>query len=82
MIKKYVADLAGQMGIKISKVTIKEKPPTGSLDAYSLEISSKDKMVSERIHISEILNLDNGQKCDLLEIKVRSALLRLKMMMD
>lgn len=82
MIKEYVVGLAEQMGIKPSKVTIKEQPPAGSLDAYSLEISSNGKLVSERVHISEILNFENGQKSDLLEIKVRSALLRLKMMLD
>jgi hypothetical protein len=82
MIKEYVAELAGQMGIMLTKVTIKEKPPAGSLDAYLLEISSNGKLVSERIHKSEILLFESGQKSELLEIKVRSALMRLKMMFD
>lgn len=79
MIKEYVTDLASQMGIKLEKIVITEGRSLGSLDAHLLSLCANDKLVSEFIHQSDLDNLKNHITSDLLEIKIRSALERLKM---
>jgi hypothetical protein len=79
MIKEYVTDLASQMGIKLEKIVVTEGRSLGCMDAHLLSLCAKDKLVSEFIHQSDIDNLKNCITSDLLEIKIRSALERLKM---
>lgn len=82
MIQEYAADLAAQMGVKLSKVTIALGQPSGAHDPYLLEMTSNACMVSERIHQSELDNLKSGVQSDLLELKIRSALVRLKILLE
>jgi len=76
MIQEYVTDLANQMGVKLTKVSV-----TGGLTAacvdYRLEIVSKSHVVSTMIHQSELDSIENGSCSGFLELKIRSALERL-----
>lgn len=82
MINDYAADLAVQMGMKLSKVTITEGMPLGCTDSNLLELTSKGKTTNALIHSIELENLKNGACNDLLELKVSSALDRLKMLLE
>jgi len=75
MIKKYVTDLASQMGVKLSKITLTEGMPLGCLDAHVLEIASGEHVAGVLIHQSELEDIQNSY---LLELKIKSALERLK----
>ena len=82
MINKYADDLAAQIGIKLSKVTLTEGRPLGCLDAFILCLDSNGKIVNTFIHKSDLDCLQNGFCCDRLELRIRSALARLKMMLE
>lgn len=79
MITEYVTDMASQMNIKLSKVVLTEGKSLGCLDAHLLSICSGSKLVSEFIHQSELDNLLKGSATELLELKTRASLERLKM---
>lgn len=77
MIEKYVADLAAEMGIPLSKISVVEGRKVGCLSVHLLHLSSKDNKVSALVHQSELDDLQNDICCDRLELKIRSALSRL-----
>lgn len=80
MITEYVNDLAKQMSISLSRVSTVEGSKVGCLDVHLLNMSSKDKTVSALIYNSELDELLNGMPSDRLELKVRSALGRLNVL--
>lgn len=77
MIKNYAKDLARQMGIELSSVTLSKGQAFGCLDAHLLSLCAQNRLVIETVHESELDSLHNGPCCDSLELKVRSALVRL-----
>jgi hypothetical protein len=79
MIKEYVSDHASQMGINLYKIVFTEGCSLSCSDAHLLCICSENKLVSELIRQSDIDALRNGTDSEMLEVKVRSALERLKM---
>src|ERR1035437_7773712 len=79
MIKEYVSDLASQMGINLYKIVFTEGYSLSCLDAHLLCICSENKLVSEFIRQSDIDILRDGTNSEVVEMKVRSALERLKM---
>jgi hypothetical protein len=81
MIKAYVSDLAAQMGLKLHKVLISGGPLAACID-YRLEITSHTHVVSTMIHRSELDSIERGSCSGFLELKVRTALERLKMQME
>jgi hypothetical protein len=80
MIKAYVADLAAQMGIRLSKVALEGGLEVACID-YRLEITSKSHVVSTLIRQSELDSLGGGAVSGFLELKIRTALERLKMLL-
>jgi hypothetical protein len=77
MIEDYVVDLASQMGIKLSSVTLTEGKALGCLDAHQLDIAFEEHVVGVLIHQSELNDIQNSY---LLELKIKSALERLKVL--
>jgi hypothetical protein len=81
MIEEYVSDLARQMRMNLTKVSL-----TGGLvvacQDYRLEIASKSHVVSTLINQSELDSIENGSSSGFLELKVRAALERLKMLLE
>ena len=82
MIKEYVSGLASQTGIKLYKIVVKEGAALSCLDANLLILCAKNKLVSEIIRQSDFDALQNGAGSEMLEMKVRSALNRLKIMLE
>lgn len=79
MISKYVHDIAMQMNIPVSRVTTVEGSKVGCLNVHLLNISSKGKVVSTLMYQKEFDDLQSNVQSDRLEVKVRSALIRLQM---
>jgi hypothetical protein len=82
MIKEYVSDIASQMGIKLYKIVFIEGCNLSCRDAHFLCICSENKLVSEFIRQSDIDALRNGANGEMLEVKIRSALERLKIQVE
>lgn len=82
MITEYVTDLAGQMSIPLTRVSTVEGSKVGCLDVHLLNMSSKGKTVSALVYKSELDEIQNGIQSERLELKVRSALGRLKIMLE
>jgi hypothetical protein len=82
MIDKYVSDLAIQMGIKLSKVSLVNGQPLGCRDVCLLNMSSRGYITSALIFQADLVNLEKGGGCDRLEIRVRSALSRLQLKLE
>jgi translation initiation factor 6 (eIF-6) len=81
MIQEYAADLAAQMGIKLSRISVMEGRNVGCLDAYLLHLGTNGRLVSALVYQSELDNLKSGFDCDQLEVKIRAALSRLNMLL-
>jgi hypothetical protein len=79
MVTEFVNDIARQMNIPVSGVTIIEGSKAGCLGVYLLNISFKDKVVNALMYQKELDDLQKNVHSDRLEIKVRSALIRLQM---
>lgn len=82
MIYEYATDLATQMGIKLSKITLKSGQKLGCYDAFLLSLDSNGKLVSEFIHQSDLDSLKSGSDCAWLEIKIKGALSRLQIQLS
>jgi hypothetical protein len=82
MIRDCVADLAAHMGTQVSCVPILDGRPVGCLDAYLLDIKSKDQLVSAMVHQSELNGLQSGYDGTRLELKIRASLMQLQMIME
>ncbi len=79
MIREYVGNLAGQMGIQVSKISVVEGREVGCLGVHLLHLVTDEQQVSALVHQSELDDLHRDSACDRLEMKIRSALLRLEM---
>jgi hypothetical protein len=81
-IKVFSADIADQMGIQLSKIAFVEGNKVGCLDIHLLNLSTKGKLVSVLAYQSDVDNLLSGKSNDRLETKIRTALSRLKIMLE
>lgn len=79
MIYTYVIDLASQMGIQLSKVSLTDGKPLGCKDVCLLNITSQEHLISALVFHSDIENLKIGVSCDRLEVRLRKALSQLQM---
>lgn len=76
MIQEYVSDIASQMGVKLSNVSLSELSAVSS--DYLLGIESKGHVVSTLIHQSELDDLQQSSCSGFLELRIKAALERLK----
>lgn len=81
MITEYATDIAAQVGIMLSKVTLQKGRSLGSLDAHLLSLEAGGRLVSEFIHQTDLDNLQNGSGCEWLDMKIRAALSRLQVLL-
>lgn len=82
MIKAFVADLAAQMGVNLSGISIIDGCTVGCLDSYLLNLSSDSHLVNVLIYQSELDHLQSGSNSERLEAKIRTALSRLQMLLE
>jgi hypothetical protein len=78
MINEYVSDIAAQTGVKLTQIVLLEGCSLGCLAGNLLSFCAGGKTVSEFIFQSDLDSLKSGTGGEFLEIKVRSALNRLK----
>jgi hypothetical protein len=81
MVTGFVNDLAKQMNIPVSEVNTVEGSGAGCLGVHLLNISFEGKVVNALMYDRELFDLQNNVLSDRLEIKVRSALIRLQMLL-
>jgi hypothetical protein len=82
MIQEHAADLAAQLGIRLSRVSIIEGRKVGCLDVHLLHLCADEHLVSTLVFQSELDELQSGACCDRLETKIREALSRLQMLLE
>jgi hypothetical protein len=82
MVKGLAADIADQMGIRLSGVSVVEGRRVGCLDMSLLHLAADDRLVSALVHKSELEDLQNGSGCERLEVKIQTALSRLKLLLE
>jgi hypothetical protein len=81
MIQEYVTDLAVQMGLYDTSVTVVDGSFAGVADTHLLRLRSHDHLVNALLYQADIDSLTSGNNCDRLEVRIRSALSRLQIMM-
>lgn len=74
MINEYVTNLATQMGITISYMSLRKDLAS----TYVLSLESNGSVANEFVYQSELDGLQKGSCDESLELKVRVALVRLK----
>lgn len=82
MIKKYVSNIATQMGMKPPNVSLVEGHSLGCIDTHLVNISTKGRIVGALIFNSDLESLAKGEGSDRLEIRIRSSLARLQMLLE
>jgi hypothetical protein len=82
MVKAFVNDIAHQMGLKLSDIQMVEGDRIGCNDANLLHMFSDGHMVSAVIYLTEYVEVIAGLPCEPLELRVMSAMSRLKMMLE
>lgn len=82
MLTKFVNDVALQMYVKLSDVFLVEAEKIGCFDAHLLHLKSDGHMVSVLVYCSEFEDVQQGMPCEPLELRVMSAISRLKMMLE
>jgi hypothetical protein len=82
MIRQYATDLAEKTGIRLSRVSVVEGRKVGCLDVFLLHLAADGQLVSVLVYQSELDELAGNSSCDRLEIKLRSALIRLQKLLE
>jgi hypothetical protein len=82
MIHEYAVELATQSGIQLSQVSVIEGRRVGCLDVHLLHLIAHEHLVSALVYQSELEELQNSSCCDRLEVKIRTALSRLQLLLE
>jgi len=78
MIRDYASDIAAQMKVQLSNVTVIEGRKLDCFDAHLLKLDADGQQVSLLLYQSELDELQNNIVGDRLEQRIRSALSRLQ----
>ena len=81
MIQEYVAALAAQMDIALSRVSVVVGQRVGCLDVHLLTMIAGSHRVSALVYQSELDKLQSNSCCERLELKIRSSLSRLQLLL-
>jgi hypothetical protein len=82
MLREYTAKLAEQSGIQLSGVTVIEGRKVGCSDGHLLHLVADGNLISALVHQSELEELQSGSNCERLEIKIKTALSRLQLLLE
>jgi hypothetical protein len=82
IIKEYCSDIAIQMGIQLTGITVEENWTAFCPDAYLLKLRSDSQLISLVVYRPELDNLLVGSCNEKLEIMIRSALSHLQLMLE
>lgn len=78
MIQDYVRNIASQMKIQLSRLSMVEGRSVGCLDAHLLNLTSNGHQLSTIVYQSELDIIQIGDSCGKLESRIHSALLLLQ----
>jgi hypothetical protein len=81
-IRKYFKELASEMGINLLQVSVIEGRKVGCLDVHLVNLVADGQRVSTLVYQSEFDELQNELSCLRLEIKIKAALSRLKILLE
>ncbi len=81
MVKVFAEDVAMQMGIELSQVTVVKGRSVDRLDTYLLHLVSGNHEANTVMYQSEFDDLIDGQDYDRMELKLRFALSRLELLL-
>jgi hypothetical protein len=82
MMTKYVSDIAQDMGIKLSKVSLVEGKTLGCRDTHLLMLSSKGCNDSTIIYQTDLDHLAHEGDKNRLDDRIRATLNRLQLMLE
>jgi len=82
MIREYADNLAAQLGIKLSSISVVKGQDVGCLDVYLLHLVDNERQASVLVYQAELDGLQSGTAGGQLEQKIRAALSRLKLSLD
>jgi hypothetical protein len=82
MITAFTNDVALQMGIKLDSVDCHKGSSINCLDAHLLHLQSGKHLVSCIVYTTEYDDVTSGLPCEPLEMRLMSAMSRLKMMLE
>lgn len=82
MINKFAHDVALQMGLKLSDIQLIKGDRISCEEAHLIHMHSNGHMVSAIVYVTEYDEVMSGQVCDALELRIMSAMSRLKMMLE
>lgn len=82
MLREYTAKLAEQSGIQLSGVSVIEGRKVGCSDGHLLHIIADGNLISALVHQSELEELQSGSNCERLQIKIKTALSRLQLLLE
>ena len=78
MIRDYASDIASQMKVQLSNVTVIEGRKLDCFDAHLLKLDTDDQQISLLLYQSELDELQSNFVSDRLEQRIRTALSRLQ----
>lgn len=82
MIKEYVTDIALQMGMKLSRISLVDGRTLGCRDLCLLNISSMGCIASALIYPADLRDLEMDVISVQLEFRIRAALSRLQILIE
>jgi hypothetical protein len=81
-IEQFVHEIADQMGIDLSEVSVINGDQIGFHGKNLLTIYTKDHLVKSLVNKTDIANLQNNDFCDSLEIKILTAMSQLQVILE
>ena len=75
-------DIAQQVGVKLTSITLDDCRPTGASDYHVIDISAGEYTVSEKLHQNEIEDFPGHAGIDLTRKKIGNAVDRLKLLLE
>jgi hypothetical protein len=82
MIQEYATKLAKLSGIQLSGVSVIEGRKVGCSNAHLLHLIAGGNLVSALVHLSELEELQSSSYCEQLDIKIKTALSRLQVLLE
>ncbi len=82
IIQEYADDIAQQLGIKLSWISVVDGQRLGCRGVHLLKLASDGQLVCTLVYQSELDDLQSDLFSDRLEMKVRMALSRLKILLE
>jgi hypothetical protein len=82
MIDEYVTEIAKQMGIQLSQLSIVEGQRVGCHGLHLMNLACDDQIVSTLVFQADLDKLQDGSLSERLQMKIVSSLSRLQKMIS